>query len=158
MVEIEIISSLQNILAIYAVYAKNEKIPVYIGQLMKLKNRIVQHLIRRDSSIVTGANGYSLNPDYVKKVAWWEHDLFKTKKHLIAAELIAFKQLNPIIRSQSNNKEVDGISNSEDFGNKITQLFQGKPSGVLTIIDLSQALHSIAELKSRIQQLEERLK
>ena len=64
-----------------------------------------QNLIRRDSSIVIGANGYSLNPDYVKKVDWWEHDLFKIKKYLIAAELIAFKQLNPIIRSQSNTVE-----------------------------------------------------
>ena len=92
-------------------------------------------MIRRDSSIVTGANGYSLNPDYVKKVSWWKHDLFTSPDNLIAAELIAFKQLNPIIRSQGNKTQANEISNDEDFTNEMVQLFQGEPSGELNIID-----------------------
>ena len=75
-VQIQTISSLPNLPSIYAIYAKNSKVPVYIGQTTKLKNRITQHLVRRDSSIVTGASGYSLDPDHVKRISWWEHHLF----------------------------------------------------------------------------------
>ena len=157
-VQIQTISSLPNLPSIYAIYAKSSKVPVYVGQTTKLKNRIIQHLIRRDSSIVTGANGYSLNPDYVKKVSWWKHDLFTSPDNLIAAELIAFKQLNPIIRSQGNKTQANEISNDEDFTNEMVQLFQGEPSGELNIIDLTQALQRIAELEDRIRQLEEKLK
>ena len=51
-VQIQTISSLPNLPSIYAIYAKSSKVPVYVGQTTKLKNRIIQHLIRRDSSIV----------------------------------------------------------------------------------------------------------
>ena len=102
--------------------------------------------------------GIELNPDYVKKVSWWKHDLFTSPDNLIAAELIAFKQLNPIIRSQGNKTQANEISNDEDFTNEMVQLFQGEPSGELNIIDLTQALQRIVELEDRIRQLEEKLK
>ena len=157
-VQIQTISSLPNLPSIYAIYAKNSKSPVYVGQTTKLKDRITQHLIRRDSSIVTGANGYSLDPDYVKRISWWEHDLFISASNLTAAELIAFNQLNPIIRSQGNKKQASDILNDEDFVNGMVQLFQGEPSGELNIVDLTQALQRISKLEDRIRQLEEKLK
>lgn len=37
----------------------------YVGVAGKLKQRITQHLVRRDSSVTTGASAVSLNPDLV---------------------------------------------------------------------------------------------
>ena len=157
-VQIQTISSLPNLPSIYAIYAKNSKVPVYIGQTTKLKNRITQHLVRRDSSIVTGASGYSLDPDHVKRISWWEHHLFVEENNLTAAELIAFNQLNPIIRSQGNKKQSSQILSDENFVQEMVQLFQGEPTGELNIVDLNQALQRISKLEDRIRQLEEKLK
>ena len=154
-VQIQTISSLPNLPSIYA---KNPKVPVYIGQTTKLKNRITQHLVRRDSSIVTGASGYSLDPDHVKRISWWEHHLFVEENNLTAAELIAFNQLNPIIRSQGNKKQSSQILSDENFVQEMVQLFQGEPTGELNIVDLNQALQRISKLEDRIRKLEEKLK
>ena len=157
-VQIQTISSLPNLPSIYAIYAKNPKVPVYIGQTTKLKDRITQHLVRRDSSIVTGASGYSLDPDYVKRITWWEHHLLTSPSILTAVELIAFEILDPIIRSQGNKKQAGQMLKNKDFVNEMRQLFKGEPSGEFTIIDLAQALQRIVELEDRIRQLEEKLK
>ena len=157
-VQIQTISLLPNLPSIYGIYANKSKSPVYVGQTTKLKNRITQHLVRRDSSIVTGASGYSLDPDHVKRISWWEHHLFVEENNLTVAELIAFNQLNPIIRSQGNKKQSSQILSDENFVQEMVQLFQGEPTGELNIVDLNQALQRISKLEDRIRQLEEKLK
>ena len=72
----------------------------YVGTAGKLKQRIIQHLIRRDSSVTTGTSAASLNPDYVTNLSWWEHPDFEVTAKLKAAELIAFEVLNPVLRSR----------------------------------------------------------
>ena len=40
----------------------------YVGTAGKLRQRITQHLVRRDSSVTTGTSAVQLNPDYVTEV------------------------------------------------------------------------------------------
>ena len=84
--------------------------------------------------------------------------LFVEENNLTAAELIAFNQLNPIIRSQGNKKRSSQILSDENFVQEMVQLFQGEPTGELNIVDLNQALQRISKLEDRIRQLEEKLK
>jgi len=50
-----------------------------------LRGRIEQHLVRRDSSVATGASAVGLNPDHVREIAWWEDDRFSNRSMLEAA-------------------------------------------------------------------------
>jgi hypothetical protein len=69
----------------------------YVGIAGNLKQRIAQHLIRRDSSVTTGASAVSLNPDFINEVKWWEHPEFHQRHVLEAAELVAFEILDPVL-------------------------------------------------------------
>ena len=48
-----------------------------------------QHLLKRDSSVATGASAISLNPDKIAECHWWIHESFGAREYLEAAELIA---------------------------------------------------------------------
>ena len=42
----------------------------YVGMGGNLKQRIEQHLIKRDSSVTTGTSAVGLNTDHVRRVDW----------------------------------------------------------------------------------------
>ena len=52
--------------AVYALYSGNgnSRYVAYVGIAGKLKQRITQHFIRRDSSVATGVSAVSLNPKH----------------------------------------------------------------------------------------------
>ncbi|HCK13391.1 TPA: hypothetical protein DHW51_04665 [Candidatus Poribacteria bacterium] len=50
-------------------YRSISKGPIYIGQSTTLKDRLTQHFIYKNLSIVTGQNGYSFNPSYIRAFA-----------------------------------------------------------------------------------------
>lgn len=96
------ISDLPTVPAVYAMYGgQNPRLYVaYVGVAGRLKSRIIQHLVRRDSSVTTGTSAVVLNPDYVTEVRWWEHPDFAERHVLEAAELVAFDVLDPALRSR----------------------------------------------------------
>jgi excinuclease UvrABC nuclease subunit len=51
----------------------------YVGISGNLRNRIRQHFLRRDSSVVTGTSAASLNPDLVTRIEWWLHERFEER-------------------------------------------------------------------------------
>ena len=62
----QVISVLPNdVVAVYGMYRSISKGPIYIGQSTTLKDRLTQHFIYKNLSIVTGQNGYSFNPSYI---------------------------------------------------------------------------------------------
>ena len=63
----------------------------YIGLSKKLRERVSQHLLKRDSSVATGASAISLSPDKIAECHWWIHGTFGERQYLEAAELIAFE-------------------------------------------------------------------
>ena len=122
----------------------------YVGIADRLKRRVIQHLISRDSSVATGTTAAGLNPDHVTEVRWWEHPDFSERHVLQAAELVAFDVLDPVLRSRGARPErVKRLYGDKDFCDKMRSLFLGEPTGLLTIPTLQDALQRIAELEQR---------
>ena len=107
MINISSISKLPNVPAIYAMYGgKRSKYIAYVGMADKLKRRIEQHLINRDSSVTTGTSATGLNPDHVTELRWWENPKFSNRNFLHASELVAFDLFQPTLRSRGNIPKV----------------------------------------------------
>jgi hypothetical protein len=147
------LESVPNRPAIYALHggAVGKRPVAYVGQAGKLRDRLQQHLVRRDSSVTTGAAVVSLNPDLVRAVEWWEHKRFLEPAALGAAELVAFDVLDPILRSQGRPlASARSLYAEMRFREEFQQLFSGPPSGNLVI-------ETMAGLSARVQSLEARL-
>ena len=60
-----------NVPAVYVMYGgRDRKYIAYVGIGDELKCRVHQHLVKRDSSVVTGTSAVGLNPDYITEVRW----------------------------------------------------------------------------------------
>src|SRR2546426_281857 len=100
--------------AVYALYGAGQDV-AYVGIASKsLKDRITQHLVRRDSSVTTGVSVVSLNPDLVRRVDWWLHPRFTDSVALQAAEVIAFEVLDPVMRSRGGIGKAAGTLAQEE--------------------------------------------
>lgn len=127
----------------------------YVGQAGRLRVRLQQHLVRRDSSVTTGAAVVSLNPDLVRSVEWWEHDRFQEPDVLGAAELVPFDVLEPVLRSQGRPPVASrSLYNETAFYQEFHRLFSGPPSGILTIESLPGLSARLRALEARLDALE----
>jgi hypothetical protein len=157
---VETISGLPNVPAVYALFGGRDghRSVAYVGVADKLKQRITQHLLRRDSSVVTGVAVVSLNPDLVSQVAWWEHPSFTDRICLEAAELVAFDVLEPTLRSRGASQANAGRRSADAaFAAQMRAVFSGEPTGTLAMPTLQGALERIAALELRLAALETRL-
>jgi len=151
------ISKLPTCPAVYALYGgKGRGLYVaYVGTTKRLKQRIVQHLVNRDSSVTTGTSAAGLNAGYVRKIVWWENSRFDDQDFLRAAELVAFDVLDPALRSRGQvTDRAKKLHTSKDFHKKMKDVFQAEPAGELNIPSLEDALDRIDELEKRIASLE----
>lgn len=161
MLDSSLLSNLPNSPAVYVLYGgkrKNQHI-AYVGIANKLKQRINQHLIRRDSSISTGVSVASLNVDFVTQVEWWEHPNFSNRDFLVAAEKVAFDMFEPTLRSRGNtpNASMD-LYNQANFKEEMKALFNSEPKGKLIIPTLQDAFNRIKQLEERVRKIEKQLK
>ena len=130
----------------------------YIGLSNKLRERVSQHLLKRDSSVATGASAISLNPDKIAECHWWIHETFGEREYLEAAELIAFEIFNPTLVSRgSPSSSALQISKDEEFRKQMEELFSNVPSGYIIFYDLSWAVTKIKELENEIFELKKKL-
>lgn len=154
------ISEVPNVPAVYAMYGGQGRSAyvAYVGLAGNLRQRLSQHLISRDSSIVTGVSAASLNPNLVTKIQWWEYSDFEQRAVLEAAELVAFDVLEPVLRSRGAVTERARLLHADaKFHKQMQAMFEGAPIGVLIIHTLQHALERISELEKRIETLEQRL-
>jgi hypothetical protein len=159
--KISSISDLPNIPAVYALYGGQGHglYVAYVGVADKLKNRIRQHLVRRDSSVTTGTSAAGLNPDYVTEVRWWEHSTFADRYVLEAAELVAFDELEPALRSRGKvTDSAKQLYSDNSWRQEMFRLFSSEPTGYLIIPSLLDALDRIADLERRVELLENLLR
>lgn len=153
-------SEVPNVPAVYAMYGGQGRSSyvAYVGLAGNLRQRLGQHLVTRDSSIVTGVSAASLNPDLVTKVQWWEHADFEQRAVLECAELVAFDVIEPVLRSRGAITErAKRLYADATFNEQMRAMFEGTPTGGLVIHSLQHALERIAELERRVKTLENKL-
>lgn len=158
--ELSFIAELPNVPAVYALYGghKRRLYVAYVGIADKLKRRMIQHLVNRDSSIATGMSAVGINPDYVTEVRWWEHPQFGERHVLEAAELVAFDVLDPALRSRGHiHSQARRLYADPKFNREMTLLFSSDQEGRLVLPTLQHALERIAQVERRIEVLETKL-
>lgn len=160
MITTQSISDLPAKPAVYALYggAGRSSYVAYVGITGNLKNRITQHLVRRDSSVTTGTSAATLHADLITEVRWWRKGLGQGKISREAAEIIALEVLDPALRSRGRTRG-DALKRARDraFRARMEELFDGEPEGRLIIPDLLSAMGRISDLESRVRALELRI-
>lgn len=154
------IGDLPNSPAVYVLFAgkKANIYPVYVGIADKLRQRLSQHLIRRDSSITTGASIITLNPDYITEIRWWEYPDFSERAVMEAAEEIAFDIFNPVLRSRGKlTSRAQELTNDKQFREKMKNLFSSSQSGRKEFLDFQDVIELIDELNSKLNSLDEKV-
>lgn len=154
------ITDLPNNPAVYILFGgkKGNKFVAYVGIADKLRQRVSQHLIRRDSSITTAASIVSLNPDYITGIQWWMYSDFSERSTLEAAEDIAFEIFNPVLRSRGKLTErAKLLLKDPAFQTSIRKLFSGEPSGSIEFLDFQDLVDKILKLEDEVIELTDRL-
>ena len=130
----------------------------YVGIAGNLNSRLIQHFVRRDSSVVTGTSAVGINVEHVRHVEWWESDLLVDDNARHAAELIAFEVLDPALRSRgAPRKEALALCADADFRSNVEGLLKAAPTGRLMLPRLTDLATTIAELEARLQRVEKLL-
>ena len=143
------LSSIPKEAGIYAMYYRSRSV-AYVGLSKNLRNRIRDHMTyhNRDSATV-------LNPDKVGHICWWLNPRFSDKAYREAAEVVAFKVLNPSLRSRGNvTKRAKPILEDQTFCDEMARLFRGKPSGVFYPKTLDNLVDLVLKLDKRVSELE----
>lgn len=154
------ITDLPNTPAVYILFGgkKGNKFVAYVGIADKLRQRVSQHLIRRDSSITTAASIVSLNPDYITGIQWWTHSDFNERSSLEAAEVIAFETFNPVLRSRGKLTErAKLLLKDQLFLTSIKKLFSGQPSGSMEFLDFQDLVDKVLKMEDDLIELSVRL-
>lgn len=157
MINVTSISELPNLPAVYVLFGgkSSKRYVAYVGIADKLKRRIEQHLVTRDSSVATGTSATGLNPDFITELRWWLHPRFSDRNVLEAAELVAFDLFEPSLRSRGNiRKTALELYKRPEFQNEMKELFSREPDGRLVIPTLQDVLERIERLEKRIAILE----
>lgn len=129
-----------------------------MGIADRLRNRIEQHLVRRDSSVATSTSATGLNPDYVTELRWWSHQKFADRRALEAAELVAFDIFNPTLRSRGNiTGRARELCNQKGFKEEMKELLEHEATGQLIFQTLQDVLDRITRSEERITALEKQL-
>ena len=151
------ISTLPETPAVYALYAGRQRAYVaYVGVAGKLRSRMVQHFLRRDSSVTTGTSAVSLDPDQITELVWWENSEFGNKDVLEAAELVAFDVFEPTLRSRGGIRASSHqVYQEHEFNQRMRTVFESAPSGRVTFPDLRDAFDRISQLETRLAAIEE---
>jgi len=129
----------------------------YVGIGDNLRRRVVQHLVKRDSSVATGTSAVGLNPDYVTQVRWWVSPDFDDRHVLEAAELVAFDVLDPALRSRGTiSGQTSRFYKDAAFQQRMRSILLGAPAGHLRLPTLHDAMERIEKLEQRLAELEGR--
>jgi hypothetical protein len=136
-------------------YGQGRGRPAYVGIAKKLKPRVRQHLVLRDSSVTTGSSVVALNAEEVRVVEWWQHPSFGDKVMREAAELLAFEVLRPALTSRGTPSETAKQQAARQaFRADMEALFGQEPSGRYLVPTLADAIERVERLERRLEELE----
>jgi hypothetical protein len=156
------VADLPNCPALYALYGGTGRhtYVAYVGITDSLKRRAAQHLLTRDSSAATGTSAVGINPDYVTELRWWVHRRFSKPAAREAAELIAFKQLDPALRSRKRvGKAAKELLKNSRFRKEMETLLRKNPNGCgrVRLSSLEEVARRLSTFEDRLERIEELL-
>ena len=129
----------------------------YVGIAGGIQGRLIQHFVRRDSSVVTGTSAVGVNIEHVRFVDWWEHPLLEDEVHRHAAELVAFRVLDPALRSRGNTRQAAlALLQDVNFVEAFEQVLLSPPSGRYWPPRIGDLVDRVATLEARLAALEGR--
>ena len=147
------LSSIPKTAGIYAMYDRSGGV-AYVGISGTLQNRIRDHITYRKINSAT-----VLNLDKVSRICWWLNPRFSDKAYREAAEVVAFKELNPSLRSRGKvTKRAKDVLEDQTFRDEMARLFRGKPSGVFYPKTLDNLVDLVLKLEKRVSELEKQRK
>ena len=155
------IPDLPNGPALYALYGGTGRRAdvAYVGITDRLKRRVEQHLVTRDSTAATGTAATGINPDYGTEVRWWEYRRFSEHAAREAAELVAFKLLDPVLRSRKAfGKSAQELYENSRFRKQMETLIKKEPIGHLSLPSLQQVWRRLSAFEDRLDRIEKRIK
>jgi hypothetical protein len=127
------------------------------GIAKRLRRRVAQHLIKRDSSVATGTSAACLNPDFITEVVWWCEPDFADQAVLEAAELVAFEHFDPALRSRGTiTDRARRLAKGEEFQARMYGLFTGASPGKIvlpSVLDMLRRLEALERSMSKLQGL-----
>lgn len=120
-----------------------------------VRQRLIQHIVRRNSSVVTRISAVSLDPDKITEVRWALYPEYN--RYLREAEIIALRVLKPVLRSRGAvSAPVEYIANRPDFRRKMKALFQRPPTGFLNIVSHEGLILKVEQLEVIIKKLKQK--
>jgi hypothetical protein len=146
--------------AVYAMYGgeRPRTWVAYVGLAGELQGRLIQHFVRRDSSVVTRSSAVGVNIDRVVHVDWWEHPSFADVDSLHAAELIASEILQPALVSRGGvRRTARALAADQAFRSDIESLFKGRPQGRYRPPRIGEVARQLRDLEQRVEALEKHL-
>lgn len=133
--------------------------PAYVGIAQDLQGRLLQHFVRRDSSVVTGTAAAGLNIEGVRFVDWWSRPALADKSYREAAELVAFDLLNPALRSRGRpTAAAAALAAQPAFQEEVQEMFSSPPDGRYWPPRLDGLAERVRVLEARLAELEARLR
>lgn len=129
----------------------------YVGIAGGVQGRLIQHFVRRDSSVVTGTSAVGVNIEHVRFVDWWEHPLLEDEVNRHAAELVAFRVLDPALRSRGNTRQAaTALLSDVGFVEAVEKLLTSPPTGRYWPLRLADLAERVSTLEARLAALEGR--
>ena len=96
-----------------------------------------------------------LNPEKVGYIRWWLNPKFSDKGYREAAEVIAFKVLNPSLRSRGKViNRTQPFLEDQTFCDEMECLFRDEPSGAFYPKTFDNLVDLVLELDKRVSELE----
>lgn len=127
----------------------------YVGIAGNLHRRLEQHVVRRDSSVVTGTQAVGVNVEHVRYIDWWTSDLFEDDDARHAAELVAFEVLDPALRSRGRPRQnALTLAADDGFRAQVGDLLAEPPHGRLVLPTLTGLAERLREAEARLDALE----
>ena len=125
----------------------------YVGIAGGVQGRLGQHFNLRNSSVTTGTSAVSLNVEYVTQVDWWADPMLEDETARHAAELVAFRVLDPALRSRGAARRVaTEMATDPEFVRKIEGMLQS-PSGRYFPQRLQRLTTVVEDLAVRVEAL-----
>lgn len=149
-----VLSPVPRLPGLYCVYGGGPReYAAYVGIASDLKSRLIQHLIRQDSSVTTGVSTAALNVTRVTAIAWWTGPVFEEKSSREASEIIAFEILNPILRSRGSiSAGAHASLASAGFRERATAALNA-PAGRIDFPSYDSLAAEVRELRAEVEEL-----